>query len=420
MLISFAATNYRSICERQVFNFRAATHIDHTEMIEHLIPFKKEHLLKSGIVYGANAAGKSNFFKALGTLQILVLHSNTYQLEQPIAGYNPFKLDKQHGALPTFLEIEFIAKDQKKYVYEVGFNQKQIVSESLFFYANDKSLRKSLLYMREKNQATVFGDAYRGKRDFFLNENQLLLSKAGVELVPILHPAFRFFRQNLILIPVKDDSLEAALLNTTAELLIHKSFNEHKQNIISIIKAADIGIANIFVQRNELESTATHRKNIKFEHYVFEADKMVGTTVLELSEQSEGTRKLLGIASILVAALLEGETVIIDELDTHLHPLVTRMLIKLFHQTDTNPNNAQLIFSTQDVSLIDKDLFRRDQIYFVDKQLQGHSTIGRLSDFKGVSKVVPLTKWYLLGLFSGVPAVNDAGITLTFQKIANG
>jgi uncharacterized protein len=413
MLISFAVTNYMSIRERQFFNFRASTHLDSTEMTEHLIPFKKEHLLRSGVVYGANAAGKSNFLKAFGTLQLLVLHSNNYSLEQPILGYNPFKLDLEHRTLPTLLEIDFIAKDQKRYVYEVQWNQKQILQETLYFYANDNSLRKSLLYNREKNNIISFGEVYRGKREFYLNENQLLLSKSGLEAVPMLHPALRFFRQNLILMPVQDDSIESVLLNTTAAMLMQKSWNEYPQSILSILKAADTGIAHIY-----MPPSADKNKKMKFEHYVFDKQQPIGTTVLEWAEQSEGTRKLFNIASLLVAALLEGGTVVIDELDSQLHPLVTRMLVNLFHQNDTNPYNAQLIFSTHDVTLIDRELFRRDQIYLVDKQLQGYSTVGRLSDFKGISKVVPLAKWYMMGLFSGVPAVNDAGIALNFPKTA--
>jgi uncharacterized protein len=90
------------------------------------------------------------------------------------------------------------------------------------------------------------------------------------------------------------------------------------------------------------------------------------------------------------------------------------MLIQMFQNPKMNPRHAQLIFSTHDISLIDTDLFRRDQIYLIDKNTEGSSLVFRLSDFTGISKVIPLQKWYMNGLFKGVPAINSAQINLNY------
>jgi AAA15 family ATPase/GTPase len=218
-----------------------------------------------------------------------------------------------------------------------------------------------------------------------------------------LSDAYRFFSKRLFWIP-QHPEMDEWVLHQLETNFLKKEASFIKNGLISLIKATDTGISDMYEE-----------KGIKTVHKVFDQNQVVGTAIFNLSEESEGTQKLLSVATSIFIALHEGDIIIIDELNKDLHPLLTRMLIQLFQQNITNPNNAQLICSTHDVSLIDQDLFRRDQIYIVDKTIAGASTIGRISDFKGVSKVVPLAKWYMKGLFKGTPAINEYEIDLKFE-----
>jgi AAA15 family ATPase/GTPase len=137
--------------------------------------------------------------------------------------------------------------------------------------------------------------------------------------------------------------------------------------------------------------------------------------IFNLSEESSGTQKLIVLTALILPTLAQGDLLIVDELNKDLHPLLTRMLIELFQQDSTNANAAQMICATHDATLLDKKLFRRDQIYLVNKSNAGMSTLGRLSDFKGISKLIPLDKWYLEGLFKGTPAINKYQIKTETQ-----
>ena len=134
--------------------------------------------------------------------------------------------------------------------------------------------------------------------------------------------------------------------------------------------------------------------------------------LFDIQEESTGTIKLLVVGGLILDALQDGTTIVIDELDKSLHPLVSQMLIKLFNSTENNPNNAQLIFASHDISLIDRDLFRLDQLYFAEKDYKGESNYYRLSDFTDISKVAPLAKWYLLGRFGAVPMIDEYELSL--------
>lgn len=123
--------------------------------------------------------------------------------------------------------------------------------------------------------------------------------------------------------------------------------------------------------------------------------------------ESLGTKRLLSVGSLVIASLILGTTIVIDELEQSLHPLLTKTLIKLFHSKKNNPNNAQLIISSHDSSLLDNELFRRDQIYFTEKDYTGKTELYRLSDIKGVRNNIPYDKWYLSGRFDAIPVLDD-------------
>ncbi len=430
MIIEFAVTNFRSIKERQVMDFRTDGQIGDKVLSDHIVLSKdKSHggnLVKAVAIYGANASGKSNFLKALYALEFMVTNSGSFKLDKEIPTYEPFKLDKTSSHEPTTFEIEFIAKDNKRYRYEVQFDKNSIISEDLSLYELErKSNRSSSVFKRIGDSSIIWNE----KRDFSLNPNQLLLSKVGTNAVPLLREAYRFFSTYLFYGAAQSVSFDEAMLKMSELLLSDKTSDNEglKKMIVSIIQAADTGISNIFT--HELDTSQLllpeemasdekdkilnrYKKRIKTVHGIYENGVEVGQTTFDLSEESTGTMKLVGLAGVIAQALQDGSVVIMDEIDKNLHPLLTRMIINLFHNANFNRKNAQLIFSTHDVSLIDLTLFRRDQIMLIDKDISGMSYAKRLSDYTGISRVKSLEKWYMAGMFKAVPAINDYQIEM--------
>lgn len=425
MIIEFAVTNFRSIKDRQVMDFRTDGQIGNKQMVDNIaLPKDRSYgnsLVKTMAIYGANASGKSNFLKALYALEFMVTSSDSFKLDKPIQTYEPFKLDKSSLNAPTIFEIEFIAKDKKRYRYEVHFNKTTILNEKLDVYELDKKATFPTLIFNRTEEKSI---DWKGGKDFSLLPNQLLLSKAGTNDVPSIREAYRFFATYLFY-AAAHLIFDEGMLRIT-ELILSDKTSENdklKRLIVSIIQAADTGIKDIYtsgLEKSSDEMTEEDKntnikrltKRMKTVHPVYENGLEVDKTDFDLREESTGTMKLVGLAGIVAQALDDGSVIIMDELDKNLHPLLTRMIIGLFHNPDFNRKNAQLILSSHDISLIDNTLFRRDQIMLIDKDVQGNSSVKRLSEFTGISRVKQLEKWYMAGMFNAVPAINDYQIEM--------
>lgn len=429
MLIEFAVTNFRSIKDRQVVSFKSVGQAGKNSLLDNLTGTSKtvgESLIRVAAFYGANAAGKSNLLHAFKALQVLVLNSDRYKLDKEIAVYAPFKLDQDSKDAPTVFEIDFVASNGIRYIYYVAFDKFTVLKEALSYFESDRKVYRPIsIFNREAGQPTHFV-AYEGKRDFALNKNQLLLSQAGTSDLPALADVYRYFSTYIFNVPAQSLRFDETMLEEAEKFLSRDTpRTELKDFIISIVKAADTGITDILTESigedkiklpDEMPDEEKQRilerfkRRIKTVHPVYINGIEVGQELFDLTEESTGTIKLVGMASFMADALSDGSLVVVDELDKNLHPLLTRMIIGLFHNPLINKYNAQLIFSSHDVSLIDRDLFRRDQIFIANKDHTGQTEISRLSDFKGISKVIPLEKWYMAGMFKGIPAINEYAI----------
>lgn len=430
MIIEFAVTNFRSIKDRQVMDFRTDGQISKKQMVENIaLPKDRSHgrsLVKTTAIYGANASGKSNFLKALHALEFMIINSASFKLDKPIPVYEPFKLDKSKLEEATIFEIEFIAHDQRRYRYEIAFDKFIVLKEKLTFYELDKKAAHFTLSFERKEDRSI---QWKEQKDFALNPNQLLLSKAGTDDIPSIKEAYRFFSTYFFYGAAQSTSFDEAMLKFSEDILSDgkKENLKLQKTVVSIIKAADTGITNVFA--HELDTSKFNfpedmpeedkvkildriKKRIKTVHALYENGQEVGQSTFDLSEESTGTMKLVGLACLVADALESGSVIVIDEIDKNLHPLLTRMIIGLFHNPTFNKNNAQLIFSTHDVSLIDVKLFRRDQIMLIDKDHLGASSIKRLSEFTGISRITQLEKWYLAGVFNAIPAINEYQIEM--------
>lgn len=422
MLLEFKVRNFRSIREELTLSMLASGRVGKNDLPDNVFQVGKHKAVKSLIMYGRNASGKSNILSALLAFQYLVEKSDRFKINEKISSYIPFLLDEDYINEPTKFEIEFIGYDNNRYKYLFEYNAVEILKEELYFYPKGV---KSRLFKRTKMNF-FYGEYFTGNRKLIENEilcNQLFLSKSATSRFMYINEAYSYLGYFIeIIINRYTDSdigwkleLISGVQNDTKSL----------KNIIKLLKEADTSIQDLKLNKkliaeskssqNDMPSFhnepisywSTEEVQIKTIHPVFENDKISRITEFGLNQESKGTKKLLSLSPQILASLNIGGVLVIDELDNSLHPLLTRMLISLFHNPKTNPKNAQLIFATHDSSLLDAELFRRDQIAFVEKENQGNTQLYRLSDIKGVRKDIPIDKWYMSGRFGAIPVISD-------------
>jgi len=428
MILEFYISNFKSIKERQTFSLLPEKKIkEHPEAV---LKAEKYNSLSCSIIYGRNASGKSNIIQAFHALQDLVLSSAKFEVGSNIPQYEPFKLDSRSGEAPIEFKIDFIAQDNLRYIYEVSYTSDIILKEALFFYPKKQIAR---IFERIAGKEIVYGDYYVGKKkeiEEFLYKNQLLLSKVKTEKIEKLIEPYLFFSRYLFIYNVYDTIDDNLLLSIYTNKIANKKNLYFSDNISKLLRVADTGIESLLVNEENFDSsslpkdmeeqekrkiTDQYKYKIRTVRNVFESGKSIGKINFKLSEESTGTLKLLGIGGLIIEALADGQTLIIDELDKSLHPKLTRALIKIFMNEKTNPNKAQLIFATHDVSLLDLELFRRDQVWFVEKQFEGNSIFYSVSDISGIRKNIPLEKWYMNGRLGGTPVINQNELEFQFQ-----
>lgn len=412
MLVEFRVKNFRSLREEQVLSLVASkdksledTHVVSTEL--KAVP----GLLRSAVVYGANASGKSNLIKALQYMRGVVVESAA--VIQPGQAFlvQPFRLDEHMAGEPTEFELTFVL-DQVRYQYGFKMNQQRIVSEHLLVYKAFKPQRWFERHFDYETGKDVynFGPGLKGAKNVWegaTRPNALFLSMAVQLNSDALRPVFDWFSNSLV------------IFNEQAQLGPHTSIQMLKQNdgrkqICEFLTAADISIADIEVVtrkvpgqsvhfdliagKTEVQSEEVEEHQFRFSHIT---DR--GNAVFNLIDESNGTRNLLFLAGPVLNILNQGQTLVIDELDTSLHTLLVRELVRLFHQPDMNTAGAQLVFTTHDTSLLDApDLFRRDQIWLVEKDSSQASELVALSEFSP-RKNEALERGYLMGRYGGVP-----------------
>ncbi len=441
MLLELAVTNFRSIKERQVLSLVPAGKISERPNL----PARSEKYpavfaLKSAVIYGANNAGKSNLLKAFRALKWLVETSNTFQPGKKLEANEFFYFDLTTRKKPTVFEIDFIAPDKQRYQYAISFDHEQILKEELFFYLkkDEGRMTAARLYLREHGKPIKFGDYYRGQRKSIEEEllpNQLFLSKAVNKNQEQLIPVYLYFSAHLgiSILPEEYNELQLAGLGkyiaenneTPIVKLIERLLTEVDAGIMGIEVGEDDEVPTIQfpddfpeAEKDKIKRDFIERfkYRIRIRHRMFDKNREIGTETLPLKEQSTGTIKFFNVIQLLLMALSDGDTVIIDELDKSLHPHLTRSLIELFHNQKTNPKNAQLIFATHDPTLLSSGSFSRDQMYFLEKNEFGATEVFSLSSFTGLRKDTPIGDWYLTGRFGAVPNLDEEHMV---SEIAN-
>lgn len=417
MLIEFRTQNFRSLRDAQVFSLVASK--DKTLADTHTISTGLKaapHLLRSAVVYGANASGKSNLLKALQYMRGVVVDSATAMQPGQSFAVQAFRLDAQSTSEPTEFEVTIVL-DGVRYQYGFAMTQQRIVSEHLLVYKAFKPQRWFERHFDADSGKDVydFGPGLKGAKSLWegaTRPNALFLSMAAQLNSEALRPLFDWFATGLVILN------EQAQLSPQTSIQMLKQA-EGRQQICEFLTAADISIADIEVVTRKVPGQAVHfdpvagktevRSEEMEEHQLrFSHVTEQGRAVFDLMDESSGTRNLLFLTGPVLDILKKGLTLLIDELDTSLHTLLVRELVRLFHRPEVNTGGAQLIFTTHDTSLLDApDLFRRDQVWFVEKDADQASTLVALSEFSP-RKNEALERAYLMGRYGGVPFLNHS------------
>lgn len=431
MLIEFSVTNFRSIQARQTLTMVASSDTAHLQRNVTPAKDKDPRLLRSAVIYGPNAAGKSNILRALHTFQQMVLKSATaFQEGQPIP-VTPFLLTKASTEQPTTFEIIFTGDDGVRYHYVCEASPKRVFKEWLVAYPQGRAQRWfERSYDPETDKENWwFGPNFKSERaerkiwQSFTGANVLFLSNAIKLNNAQLRPAYSWLTQKLIVLAPDVD------LNPFLSLELLRQDSGHDQ-IMRFMRAADIGIDRLELQEEDLAPTAPSAPlppgamRVHFEFglpagappqpqkllRVLAWHKRTDDEVdvpLDLSEESDGTKKLFEFTGGWLRALEWGATLFVDELDRSLHPHMTRFLVGLFHSRG-NEKNAQLVFTTHDTTLLDTELLRRDQIWFVEKDAKRSTRLYSLLEYSP-RKDEALERGYLKGRYGAIPFIGSLG-----------
>ncbi len=425
MLVQFTVGNFKSFKDKATLSLEATTDDwREDDNISH-VTNPDLRLVKAAAVYGPNAGGKSNFIEAMVQFRKLILGSSKdRQMGEPIP-VTPFRLHRSTEDAPTFFEGLFL-RDGIRYRYGFEATREAIVSEWLYKQAD--SIRPTCLFTRENNSIAI-GDTFKEGKGLEerTRSNALFLSVVAQFNGSIASEVISWIGQFQVITGLSGDGY----LRVTAKLLSEKAYGA---SIRELVRQADVGIEDLIredIAKDQfLERLLKDRKNLppsirdsimqnpspgvsilRTVHQLFDSDnRAVGNVEFDFaSEESAGTQQFFALAGPFLHTLGEGSVLVVDELDAHLHPLLTRQLVALFNSS-ANRKNAQLIFATHDQGLLDSKKMRRDQIWFVEKDTMGASTLFCLDEIKGVRKDANFEKEYLLGQFGGVPHTGD------FQK----
>jgi AAA15 family ATPase/GTPase len=438
MLIEFRIGNFRSFDEPQTFSLVASSDTRHPD---NCIPFGKLQLVKSAAVFGANASGKSNLIKALDFMRQFVLYSATTMNVGDEIPVVPFQLNPDSRGKASFFEAQFIVGEVR---YQYGFTatRKRVQDEWLIAYP--KGRQRHLLERRFDLQSGQTTWAFRGeleKEGTLLKErtrdNGLVLSRGAELNVAPLTTVFLWFRQKVSVLDLS--TAPGYLITETARRL--RADAAFRERVLRLIRHADLGISDLEVADEQRtyhavtnlgsvlggdvpispettvisttvpivypSSSYLHTTHTIPAHTIRSIHRSPGGEAIPfnfLEAESNGTQRFFALAGLWLDALDQGAVLVIDELDCSMHPTLTRKLVELFQTRDANPRGAQLVFSTQDSTLMDPELFRRDQIWIVEKDRTGASRLSSLYDFDEKPRNnEALQRRYLAGRYGGVP-----------------
>ena len=412
MLIGFSVGNYKSFKETVTLSMVASSITEEEKELDENNVFEINHklnLLKSAAIYGANASGKSNLIAAINFMKWFVLNSSKETQVSEAIDIEAFRLSTETEKEPSFFEIVFLLEG-KTFRYGFEVNAREVVSEWLF-QADDSE--EQMLFERDFDNYILDNFPEGQGISDKTRSNALFLSVVAQFNGKVSGKILLWFSKTLQLISGLQDT---QYRKETLESFENES---HRHDIIEFIKKLDLGITDIQITNKPLpivsQKTAMFgfpyseiKPAVKTVHRKYDAEgKQSAIELFDIDKyESEGTNKLFALVGLLLDTLRTGKILFIDELDARLHPLITRELICLFNSNETNPHNAQLIFTTHDTNLLSSKTFRKDQIWFTEKDNKGATDLYSLVEYK-VGKDASFERDYIIGKYGAIPFVGN-------------
>ena len=421
MIIDFTITNFRSIKNEQTLSFFAENkhkhHAGNISQIDNNI-----EVLKTCAIYGSNASGKTNIILAFEALTKLIVESGDWKDGDSISCYEPYLLSKTTINKPTRFEIEFYLEG-RRYLYQIEFDKAKVLFEKLDVYLSSRSANLFIRTSPDDWKSVKFGEHYKdGKKQVAFFPNNTYLSKAGnsADSPEIVRKIFNYFRKNT-----------ATMLTNQMINVIDWEKDERTSLIVNtFLQKVDLGINKFEMETVELgqeiqlpESTPMSMKNkilyeLSRKPFFFHESDYMELVRFTSDMESSGTKKLFKILPFIVDVLKKGAIVFIDEIEGSFHPHIAELLIKLFNDPLVNKNNAQLIFTTHDLTLMTSKTMRKDQIYLTQKDTKKGTTINCLESYDTTLKDnSPFSKWYDEGRLGAIPTINYRDISDSIKKV---
>lgn len=441
MLIEFSVSNYLSIKEAITFSMVASNAVKElespTEGVNNIFWDKnnKNKYLKSAVVYGANGSGKSNLLSAIGFYRRFILSSsNDRQADDEIRTI-PFLLSTETENTPSSFEMVFVI-DAIRFRYGFEATKKTVTSEWLFGFDTENSNKESSYFTRENQDIKVFNKNFKEGKGLEnkTRPNALFLSTVAQLNGEVSNKIQNWLKTNINVISGLEDATTGYTIGRFQDQ------KEFRKKIINFFKLINLGIEDIKIEETALDNLSKIspkkredeklaaliqelQKELKermkkggdakeitinaFHKKFDEANKLIDTIALDFELESKGTQKLFGLLGPWFDTLEKGKILIVDELDSRLHTKLTAELLKIF-QSSINTKNAQLIFASHDTNLLRNDLFRRDQIWFTEKDNTGSTDLYSLVEYKinqatSVRNDASFEKDYLIGKYGAIP-----------------
>ncbi len=413
MLVQFTVENFLSIRDKVYLSLEPSKDSEHPE---NLITKGDYKAVNSVAIYGANASGKSSLFKAITVALIMIRNSNNVQITDKLP-MTPFKFDFESRNKPTSFEFTFIAKDGRKYIYGFSATTEKVVEEYLYCYNTSKP---TLLFDLNENEKPKFNRAYKVKLEaaYQMNTaNKLFLATATTWNVECTKSPFEWLAESI------DTFTDVMELGGVA---FEKYRTDENRKYIeftkNLLKQADINISSIEVDAKEVVGGPALPFQIVVQGKIippnegkhYDVEITTGHTVVDengektefsltLQEESIGTQLLFFYGPLLKDAFEKGKTIVLDEIDKSMHPSLVKFIMNLFRDPDVNKNGAQLIVTTHETGILSLEMFRRDQIYFTEKDSKsGVTDLYSLDEFS-VRKTENIEKGYLMGRYGAIP-----------------
>ncbi len=395
MLCQFTVKNFKSIRDEVTFDMQAAAISEHEDRV--IRDRDGEIFLPVSAIYGPNGGGKSNVLEALFSVAAKVMRplyvaedKGERTLSPSKFVIEPFAFSEDSRENPTEFEI-FFRTEQAEYRYILHVRKDTVVYESLDRIKRETG-RKSALFKRDEQGMILKGAFARLQVSDELSKTLPLLSYLGITYRKneIVNDVLNWFDQGIYFLnygnPIQELRMAVAGLENAKKLML------------DMIKEMDLDIVDFRIEEKDNDTIEVYTRH-SAEGYEAE---------LNLTDESSGTQKIFGLLPLIAASLRRGNTLVIDELDAKIHPLLLRHIIMMFNDMSINRNGAQLIFTSHDLSTMNSDVFRRDEIWFVAKGKAQNTKLYSLVEFKNekgesVRKDAKFDKQYLEGKFGAIP-----------------